>query len=131
MLKILSIILLGMLLSACEAKKQHTNLREAILAKLQEDPDLKDYKLDPGPIADCVVQAVSDGAPSIPGDPRRDTYFAAYTKIFNAKSPTDAEAVLKEYKDFFGSEKAGREAALRVTDHIMSCMGEAIDQRGE
>jgi hypothetical protein len=131
MSRILPLIVLGLLFSACDAKKQQLGLREAVLAKLQDDPDLKDYKLDPAPIADCVVQAISDGAPGITGDPRRDTYFEAYTKIFNAKTPADADEILKQYKDFFGSEKAGREAALRITDHIMSCMGEAIDERGE
>jgi hypothetical protein len=131
MSKILPLIALAFLLNGCEAKKQALGLRAAVLAKLQADPDLKDYKLDPEPIADCVVQAVSDGAPSIPGDPRRDTYFAAYTKFFNASSPGEADAVIKEYKDFFGSEKAANEAALGITDHIMSCMGQAIDERGE
>lgn len=131
MSKILPLIALALLLSACEAKQQQLGLREAVLAKLQKDPDLKDYKLDPAPIADCVVQTISDGAPSIPGDPRRDTYFQAYTKIFNADSPAEGDAVVKEYTEFFGSEKAAREAALRVTDEIMSCMGQAIDERGE
>jgi hypothetical protein len=131
MSRILPLIALALLLGACDAKKQQVGLREAVLAKLQKDPDLKDYKLDPGPIADCVVQAVSDEAPSIPGDPRRDTYFQAYTKIFNVDSPADADAIVQEYKEFFGSEKAAREAALRITDHIMSCMGQAIDERGE
>ena len=131
MSRMLPLIMLALLLGACDARKQQMGLREAVLAKLQQDPDLKDYKLDPAPIADCVVDAVSDEAPSIPGDPRRDMYFQAYTKIFNAESPADAEAVIAEYKEFFGSEKAAREAALRVTDHIMSCMGQAIDERGE
>ncbi|MCU0734794.1 MAG: hypothetical protein MUF20_04600 [Methylotetracoccus sp.] len=125
------LVLLVLLLSACEAQQQAMGLREAVLAKLQDDPDLKDYKLDPAKVADCVVRAISDDAPGIPGDPRRDTYFKAYTHMLSVKTPTEAEQTLEQYKEFFGSQQGVREAALKVTDHIMTCMGEAIEERGE
>lgn len=125
------LVLLVMLLGACEARQQAMGLREAVLAKLQDDPDLKDYKLDAATVADCVVKAISDDAPGIPGDPRRDTYFKAYTHLLTVKTPTEAEQALDQYKDFFGSQQGAREAALKVTDLIMSCMGQAIEERGE
>lgn len=125
------LVLLVGLLGACDAKQQALGLREAVLAKLQEDPDLKDYKLDPAVVADCVVKAISDEAPGITGDPRRDTYFKAYGQMLSVKTPAEAEKILEQYKDFFGSAQGAREAALKVTDHIMTCMGEAIEERGE
>ncbi len=125
------LVLLFVLLGACEARQQAMGLREAVLAKLQEDPDLKDYKLDAATVADCVVKAISEDAPGIPGDPRRDTYFKAYTQLLSVKTPTEAEQALDQYKEFFGSQQGVREAALKVTDFIMTCMGEAIEERGE
>lgn len=123
--------LLIALLGGCEPPKQAVGLREAILAKLKDDPDLKDYKLEPAAVADCVMKLISDDAPGITGDPRRDAYFEAYTYLMSVKTPTEAEQALEKYKDFFGSPQGVREAALKVTDHIMSCMGEAIEERGE
>jgi hypothetical protein len=120
-----------LLLAACDARQEQLGLREAVLARLQEDPDLKDYKLDPAPIADCVLKLIVDAAPGIPGDPRRDGYFKAYARMLSVKNPKEADEAVAQYKDQFGSQQAAREAALRVTDHIMSCMGEAIEDRGE
>lgn len=125
------LVLLVLLLGGCDAQKQALGLREAVLAKLKDDPDLKDYKLDPATVADCVVKAISDDAPGIPGDPRRETYFAAYTHMLSVNNPAEAEKTLETYKEFFGSQQGVREAALKVTDHIMTCMGEAIEERGE
>lgn len=125
------LVLLVLLLSACEPSQQQLGLREAVLAKLKDDPDLKDYKLEPESVADCVVKAISDEAPGITGDPRRDLYFQAYSQLIGVKNPAEAEKAVEKYKDVFGSPQGAREAALKVTDHIMSCMGEAIEERSE
>lgn len=125
------LFLLALLLSACGREPQHMGLREAVLEKLRDDPDLKDYKLDPAAVADCVVKAISDEAPGITGDPRRETYFQAYTRMLSVKTQAEGDKIVEEYKEFFGSAQAARQAALKVTDHIMSCMGEAIEERGE
>jgi hypothetical protein len=128
-----TLVLLTIFLSliGCDSQKEQLGLREAVLARLQEDPDLKDYKLDPASVTDCVVASIADGAPGMPGDPRRDAYFTAYARILSVKTPTEADQVVEQYKDLFGSQKGAREAALRVTDYIMTCMGEAIEDRGE
>jgi len=125
------VLLSVLLLTACDIRKEQLGLREAVLARLQEDSDLKDYKLDPASVADCVVASISDGAPGLPGDPRRDAYFQAYARMLSVKTPTEADQAVEQYKDFFGSQQGAREAALRVTDYIMTCMGEAIEERGE
>ncbi len=98
------------------------------MAKLQDDPDLKDYKLNPSDVADCVVKSITDSLPGFPGDPRRPKFFEAYAKFVSIKSPGDAEKSMEEYKDLFGSLTQAREAAVSVTDHIMGCMGVAIEQ---
>jgi len=63
----------------------------------------------------------------LPAISRRDEYFKAYEKFFNVKSATDAEASINEFERLFGSRQKAREAALGITDHIMTCMGKAIE----
>ncbi|QSA98978.1 hypothetical protein JWZ97_01705 [Methylococcus sp. EFPC2] len=118
-----------LLLAACSSKEQ-TGLKEALTVKLQDDQDLKDYKLDPKEVAACVEKAISDGLPGIPGDPRRPQYYEAYAKFVSVNSPGDAEAAVQQYKDLFGGIKQAHEAANTITDHIMTCMGTAIEQHG-
>ncbi len=118
-----------LLLAGCSSKEQ-TGLKEALVAKFKDDQDLKDYKLDPGPIADCVVKQITDSLPGFAGDPRRDRYFDAYVRFVNVKSPNDAEKAITDFTELFGSAKKAREAANGVTDHVMTCMGKAIERVG-
>ena len=43
------------------------------------------------------------------------------------KSAADAEASVNEFERLFGTRQKAREAALGITDHIMTCMGKAIE----
>jgi hypothetical protein len=113
-------------LAGCSTKEQ-TGLRDVLIEKFKDDQDLKDYKLDPADVADCVVKEITDTLPGFAGDPRRDQYFQAYTRFLNVKSPADAEKAITDYQELFGSAKKAREAATSITDHIMTCMGKAID----
>jgi len=117
------------LLTGCTSKEK-TTLKEALVAKFKDDSDLKDYKLDPETIADCVVGEISNGLPGFPGDPRRERLFEAYTHFADAKSPADAEKAVADYQQLFGSVKEARHAALSVTDHVMTCMGKAVAMAG-
>lgn len=131
MKKIMILMMATVLLSACADSKEKVGLKEALVAKLKEDSDLKDYKLNPADVADCVVKSISEGLPGFPGDPKRNTYFEAYAKFVAVNSPGDAEKAVEEYKDLFGSVRQAREAAVSVTDHIMGCMGMGIEQQGD
>jgi len=129
MKKILICLVIALALSSCQRSKEQTGLKEALIAKLKDDSDLKDYKIDPADMAECVYQEIADGAPGMPGDPKRPRYFEAYTKFVGVGSPGDAEKAIKEYQDVFGDAKAANQAATSITDLIMSCMGAAIDAR--
>jgi hypothetical protein len=118
-----------MALSACGSSKEQLDLKEALLSKLKDDSDLKDYKLDPSDIADCIVDEITDSLPGIVGDPRRPRFLEAYAKFIAVKSPSDAEMAAETYKDLFGSAQQAREAGLGVTDYIMSCIGAAVEKR--
>lgn len=126
MKKLLLATLLIFLLPACSTPQQN-DLKSALLAKLKDDPDLKDYKIDPSEIADCVVGEISGDIPAYPGDPRRERFFQAYIRFVNVTSPAEAEKSLAEFEELFGSKQAAREAATNITNHNMTCMGKAID----
>lgn len=113
-------------LVACASKEQ-TDLRTALVARLGEDSDLKDYSLDPEEIADCIVHDLSDDLPGFPGDPKRQEYLKAYTQFVSASGSGDASAAVEQHKALFGSAKEAMSAALKLTDYTMSCMGRAIE----
>jgi len=115
------------LLSGCAGKEQ-TDLKSVLTAKLKEDSDLKDYKIEAEDVAECVVGEISTDLPGFPGDPRREQFYQAYARFASVRSPDDAEKSINEYKDLFGSVKQAREAALNITNHIMTCMGKAIER---
>jgi hypothetical protein len=116
-------------LAGCSSKEQ-TGLREVLIAKFKDDQDLKDYKLDPAGVADCVVGEIAGTLPGFGGDPRRARFFEAYARFISANSPAEAEKAITDYQELFGSAKKAREAATSVTDHVMACMGKAIESAG-
>jgi hypothetical protein len=131
MKKIVFLLFTAVFLIACTQSKEKTGLREALIEKLKDDQDLKDYKLDSGDMADCIVSEITDGAPGIPGDPRRTRYLEAYTKFVSARSPADAEQAIKDYQDLFDGPKGTHAAVAKISDYEMSCMGGFIEHRAE
>lgn len=125
MKKLLIAICALSIVAGCTTKEQ-TGLKEALLEKFKDDQDLKDYKLDPETVADCVVKEIADSLPGFAGDPRRDQYFQAYARFINVRSPGDAEKAIHDFQQLFGSVKKASEAATSISDHIMTCMGKAI-----
>ncbi|MDD5036839.1 MAG: hypothetical protein PHE55_19095 [Methylococcaceae bacterium] len=129
MKKIMTMLFAALLLTACGNSKEQQSLKQVLTEKFKDDSDLKDYKLNPEDIADCVVNAVSDNVPSnIPGDQKRARYFQAYTLFVGAKSPGELDKTAKEYQDIFGGIQETHAAAATVSDYIMSCMGLAIEK---
>jgi hypothetical protein len=128
MKKMMTVFIAALLLSGCGDSKEQKDLKQVFTEKFKDDADLKDYKLKPEDIAECVVANISQEAPAIPGDPKRDRYFAAFTKFASVKSPAELEKSVKEYQDVFGGVKESFAAANTITDHVMSCMGLAIEK---
>ncbi len=126
MKKIIVLSFLALSLIAC-AKKEKTGLRDTLVERFKEDQDLKDYKLDPEQVADCVVDEIASSLPGFAGDPRRPQFFEAYERFLSVKSQAEAEQSLNDFTRLFGSPEAARVAATSITDHIMTCMGKAID----
>ena len=112
--------------TAC-TKKEKTGLRDVLVERFKDDQDLKDYKLDPEAVADCVVDEIAASLPGFAGDPRRAQFFDAYARFLNVKSEADAEKSVHDFEQLFGGTQKAREAATSITDHVMTCMGKAIE----
>jgi hypothetical protein len=121
-------VLLALSLFSCSDSKEVLDLKQALIAKLADDSDLTDYKLDPADIADCIVSQVADKSSTLPGHPHRQQVFEAYAKFVSVKSPGDAQNAVDQYKDLFGGVKESQAAAMEVTEYIMDCMGQAIEK---
>ena len=126
MKKILILTMASIALIGC-GKKEKTGLRDVLIERFKDDQDLKDYKLDPAVVADCVVDEISGSLPGFAGDPRRAEFFDAYARFLNVKSSADAEKSIADLEKLFGTKQRAREAATSITDHIMTCMGKSID----
>lgn len=126
MKKMLILVFTALALLGC-AKKEKTGLREVLIERFKDDQDLKDYQLDPGVVADCVVDEIASSLPGFAGDPRRAQFFEAYARFLNVKSSADAEHSIAEFEQLFGSKQRARQAATSITDHVMTCMGKSIE----
>jgi hypothetical protein len=121
-------ILLALSLLSCSDSKEVVDLKQALTAKLADDSDLTDYKLDPADVADCIVSQIADKSSTLPGHPPRQQIFEAYAKFVSVKSPGEAQKTVDQYKDLFGGVKESQAAAMEVTEYIMDCMGQAIEK---
>ena len=124
--KLLIVLCTVLALVGC-SRKEKTGLRDALVEQFKDDQDLKDYKLEPEPVADCVVDEIASSLPGFAGDPRRAQFFEAYARFLNVKSQADAEKSITEFQQLFGSVQKARQAAVSIPDHIMTCMGKAIE----
>lgn len=123
-------LLLTMLLTACGGGQEQLSLQDALTNKFKDDPDLKDYKIEPSEVAECVANSIADSMPGFPGDPRRAQYYEAYTRFVTVESPSAADSAVRQYQELFGGITQAREAANSITDHIMNCMGVAVEKHG-
>ena len=129
MKKLLLISISALLLSACSEKNQY---EQAVLAQMQKDKDIKDYKIEPEHIAKCVVDMTSENMPGIaPIDPKRMTAYRNYTKMLTLNESKDPKKTLEELRTDFGSAKALAEAHSNYTESLMNCISAVIMESEE
>lgn len=117
------------LLSACAEKNQY---KEAVLAQLQGDQDLKDYKIKPERMADCVVETSSRNMPGIAElDPERKKAYIAYAKMINLTKSKSPQQVMEELRAEFGSAQELSYAHGNYTESILSCQTALISEGEE
>ena len=128
MKKILLICISALLLPACADKQQY---EQAVLANMESDQDMKDYKIDPEDMAGCVVEISSKEMPGIFNyDPERMTSYQNYAKMLSMNIVADKKKMLNELRSLFGSPKALSEAHRNYAESVMECLS-IFEQRSE
>ncbi len=124
MKKLLLICTAALFLTACADKQAY---EAAVLAEMQGEKDLKDYKLDPEEMTKCVVELSSKEMPGVfPFDPDRLSSYQKYTKMLSMSSVEDKQKMLEELRSLFGSPKELAEAHANYTVSVMDCLAAII-----
>ncbi|MCK5871291.1 MAG: hypothetical protein KAG26_00570 [Methylococcales bacterium] len=124
MKKRLSLFLLPFFLGACSDQNQY---EAAILAEMQQEKDLKDYKIDPQEMTTCVVDLTSKKMPGLfPFDPMRMEAFQNYTAMLTLAQAKDPKKVMLELRTRFGSPKGLQEARINYTENVGNCLASLI-----
>lgn len=129
MKKLLLISLSALFLTACADKNQY---KEAVLAEMQKEKDLKDYKIDPGHITDCVVDLTTKKMPGLFAfDPERMTAYRNYAAMLTLTKSEDPQKTLNQLVKDFGSPKALADARLNYSESIGTCVAAVIGESEE
>jgi hypothetical protein len=119
MKKILLISISALFITACAEKGEY---EEAVLAEMKKEQDVKDYKIDPEKMADCVVDTTVQNMPGyFEFDPERRTAYKNYTKMLTMLKSSDPKKTLDELRKDFGSPKALADAHNNLTESMMNC----------
>lgn len=124
MKKLLLICTAALFLTACSDKQAY---EAAILAEMQQEKDLKDYKLDPQEMTDCVLELSAKEMPGVfPFDPDRLSSYQKYTKMLTMRTVKDKQKMLEELRTLFGSPKELAAAHSNYTISVMDCLAGII-----
>nr|WP_305910271.1 hypothetical protein [Methylomarinum sp. Ch1-1]MDP4522113.1 hypothetical protein [Methylomarinum sp. Ch1-1] len=116
-------------LVGCADKNQ---FEQAVLERMQNEKDIKDYKIDPQHMTDCVVDLTSKKMPGLfPFDPTRLTAYRNYAKMLTLTKSEDPQKTMEELRSSFGSAKELAEAHANYTEGVMNCMSAIIMESEE
>jgi hypothetical protein len=119
MKKLLVIFLLPLFLAACADKQQY---EQAVLADMEKEKDIKDYKIDPAHMAKCVIDTTYLKMPGFFSfDPNRLQAYRNYTKMLTLTKLEDPKKALDELRKEFGSPQELAKAHTIYTESIMDC----------
>jgi len=119
MKKILLISISALLVTACTEKGEY---EAAVLEEMKKEQDVKDYKIDPEKMTDCVVDTTTKNMPGVADfDPERRTAYKNYTKMLTLMKSADPKNALDELRKAFGSPKALADAHNNFTESMMNC----------
>lgn len=126
MKKLLLICAATLFLTACADKQQY---EQAVLEQMKTEKDLKDYKIEPEIMTECVVDLSSQGMPgAFVFDPVRLTSYQNYAKMLSMSSTPNNEKQqkLEELRSIFGSPKELVAAHANYTESVMNCLASII-----
>jgi hypothetical protein len=114
-------------LSACADKE---NYYQAVLAEIQSEQDVKDYKIDPEYITKCIVDTSAKEMPGLfPFDPARITAYRNYVKMLTLKKAKDPKKVMMELRSDFGSAKELSDAHSNYTESMLECISATLIEK--
>ncbi len=114
------ILLLPLFLSACADKE---NYKQAVLAEMKLEQDVKDYKIDPEKITQCIVDLSSENMPGFFAfDPARMKTYQNYVKMLSIRKSKDPKKAMAELRAVFGSAKGLADAHSNYTESMMECI---------
>jgi len=129
MKKILLICISTLFLTACADKQQY---EQAVLTNMEEDQDIKDYKIDPNEMMECVVEFTSKEMPgSFSFDPDRLTSYQNYSKMLSMTNVPDKKAMLEELRSLFGTPRALADAHRNYAESVMNCIDVIVKKSEE
>ncbi len=116
-------IVLGLAVLALAGCAEKQEYEQAVLEQMKVEKDIKDYKIDPETMTDCVVTTTSGNMPGLFAlDPERRTAYKNYTKMLQLSSSKDPQKTLEELRADFGSPKELAEAHSNYTESMMECI---------
>lgn len=119
MKKILAILVL-MLMFGCAEKAEY---EQAVLEEMSKEKDIKDYKIEPEKMVECVVTTSSKNMPGlVPIDPQRRQAYINYSKMLKLSSSEDPKKTLDELRKDFGSPKALADAHTNYAESVVECL---------
>ncbi|MGR9117495.1 MAG: hypothetical protein ACU85E_17245 [Gammaproteobacteria bacterium] len=124
MKKIILIALTAVLMPGCAEKSQY---EQTVQEQMQQDQDIKDYKLDPETMTKCVVDLTSSKMPGIfPYDPKRLEAYRNYSKMLTLNKAENPEQILAELRNDFGSPKGLADAHSNYTQSVLECIASLL-----
>lgn len=119
MKKIFLLCISPLFLISCTDKDQY---QQAILTEMQNEQDVKDYKIDPEKMAKCVLDLSTKNMPgSFPLDPDRMIAYQNYSKMLSMSTAKDKKKTFDELRTTFGSPQELAEARSNYTESVMNC----------
>jgi hypothetical protein len=124
MKKRLSLLLLTLFLFSCADKNQY---EAAILAEMQKEKDLTDYKIAPEKMTECVIELTAQEMPGLFAfDPMRMQAYRNYTTMLTLTQTKDPKKTLAELIQQFGSAKELMKARVNYSENIGNCLASLI-----
>jgi hypothetical protein len=126
MKKTLLILACALLLTACADKQQY---EQVVLEQMQKEQDIKDYKIAPEDMTECVVAQTAERMPGVfPLDPARLTAYRNYARMLSTAVPKDPKTEMEQLRADFGSPQALAEAHANYTESLVECYSVVISK---
>ncbi len=124
MKKALFILLTSIFVAGCAEKAEY---EQAVLEQMKKDQDIKDYKIDPMIMVQCVVDTSSKKMPGLVAfDPARRETYINYTKMLKLYESNDPKKTLEELRNSFGSPKDLADAHANYAESVVECVSSLV-----